>query len=133
MASLAVSAVEPVIHGGPMVGLRCDVTASEAQQAPCVVSPATDALLAINEAPAAVPSPCIRCGWCTLHCPVRLNVAVLNDDFELSRVDHARKIGVAACVDCGACSYVCPARLPLTERVKQLKRAAARTMAEASP
>ncbi len=65
-----------------MVGLRCLPTA--------VVTPATDALLAIDEAPPAVPTPCIRCGWCTDHCPARLNVAILNDDFELSLVDHAR-------------------------------------------
>jgi len=108
----------PVIHGGPMVGLRC------AEHA--VVCPATDALLAIHEAPMISPTPCIRCGWCTDHCPARLNVAVLNDDFELSLVDHARRLGVAACVECGVCGYVCPARLPLSDRIRQLKRAAGR-------
>ncbi|MFZ1989812.1 MAG: RnfABCDGE type electron transport complex subunit C [Alphaproteobacteria bacterium] len=111
------SVVEPIIHGGPMVGLRCHTLA--------VVTPATDALLAIDEAPPAAPTPCIRCGWCTDHCPARLNVAILNDDFELSGVNHARRLRVAACVECGVCSYVCPARLPLTERVKQLKQATA--------
>jgi electron transport complex protein RnfC len=114
------SVVEPIIHGGPMVGLRCHAMA--------VVTPATNALLAIDEAPQASPTTCIRCGWCTDHCPARLNVAILNDDFELSRVNHARRLRVAACVECGVCSYVCPARLPLTERVKQLKQAAARPL-----
>jgi electron transport complex protein RnfC len=114
--SPAASLVGPVIHGGPMVGLRCPASA--------VVTPDTDALLAIDEAPPAVPTPCIRCGWCTDHCPARLNVAILNDDFELSLVDHARRLSVAACVACGVCSYVCPARLPLAERVRRLKQAA---------
>ena len=60
-----------------------------------VVTPATDALLAIDEAPLAVPTPCIRCGWCTDLCPARLNVAILNDDFELAQVDHSPPAGRA--------------------------------------
>jgi electron transport complex protein RnfC len=51
-----------------------------------------------------------------------LNVTDLNDAFELSLLERARRGGAAACVECGVCSYVCPARLPLTHRVKQLKR-----------
>ncbi|MFP3938390.1 MAG: 4Fe-4S dicluster domain-containing protein, partial [Phycisphaerae bacterium] len=113
---LPVVAEPPVIHGGPMMGRQCEPQV--------IVSPSTIALLAIrttdNTAP---PSPCIRCGWCTDHCPARLNVAALNDDYELALVDHARKMNVAACVDCGVCTYVCPARLPLSQRVRELKRA----------
>jgi electron transport complex protein RnfC len=30
---------------------------------------------------------------------------------------------VLSCVECGVCSYVCPARLPLTRRMRELKRA----------
>jgi electron transport complex protein RnfC len=115
----------PVIHGGPMVGRQCEPGV--------VVGPATTALLALdgaaNHGP---PSACIRCGWCTDHCPARLNVAALNDDYELALVDRARRTGVAACVDCGVCTYVCPARLPLTQRVRQLKRAARRLPAEST-
>jgi len=105
-----------VVHGGPMIGVLCsDET---------VVTPATEAILSITPSPHAPPSPCIRCGWCTDHCPARLNVSALNDDFELSMVEDARRSGVAACVGCGVCSYVCPARLPLTQRVRELKLAA---------
>jgi Na+-translocating ferredoxin:NAD+ oxidoreductase subunit C len=105
-----------VVHGGPLIGLRCsDKT---------VVTPATDAVLSISPTPYTPSSPCIRCGWCTDHCPVRLNVASLNDDFELSLVKHAHRSGVTACVGCGVCSYICPARLPLMHRVRQLKLAA---------
>jgi electron transport complex protein RnfC len=107
--------VQPILHGGPMVGLRAVAGA--------VVTSATDALLAIEEAPLAVPTPCIRCGWCTDLCPARLNVAILNDDFELGQVDHARRLAVQACLACGVCSYVCPARLPLAARMGRLKQA----------
>ena len=38
-------------------------------------------------------------------------------------VSKSARAGAPACVDCGVCSYVCPARLPLSQRVRQLKRA----------
>lgn len=104
-----------VIHGGPMNGQPCD--------GQTVVTTATEAVLALGERHVDPPGPCIRCGWCTDHCPARLNVAELNDLYELGQVERARKIGVMASLECGVCSYVCPARLPLTQRVKQLKRA----------
>ncbi len=105
-----------VIHGGPMVGKLCDDQT--------VVTPPTDAILSITPSAYAPPSSCIRCGWCTDHCPARLNVAALNDDYELSLIEHAERSDVAACVGCGVCSYICPARLPLMHRVMELKLAA---------
>jgi electron transport complex protein RnfC len=109
----------PIIHGGPMVGYHLADGA--------VVGPGTNALLAIDESPPAVPTPCIRCGWCTSHCPARLNVAVLNDAFELGDLDRAHRLGARACLACGVCSYICPARLPLAQRVKQLLHLIAQT------
>jgi len=103
-----------IVHGGPMAGTLCDPAA--------VVTQATGALLSLDPQTMPLPSPCLRCGWCTDHCPARLNVAMLNDAFELSLVDRASAGGALACVECGVCSYVCPAKLPLTQRVKQLKR-----------
>jgi electron transport complex protein RnfC len=105
----------PVLHGGPMMGVRCDED--------MVVSPATNAVLAIEPAAAPVPGPCIRCAWCRDRCPTRLNVAAMNDAFELSQIKRAEQLGAMACVECGVCSYVCPARLPLTQRMKRLKHA----------
>jgi len=109
-------AEQPVIHGGPMVGFGCE--------ADLVVTAATDAVLAIDPPPFQAPAPCIRCGWCTDHCPARLNIAALNDVFELGEIDHPSRLDAQACVECGVCSYVCPARLPLTQRVKRIKHAA---------
>ena len=114
---LAVSDVlsmAPVLHGGPMAALACPDDA--------VAGPATDALLAIHMPTHQAPGVCIRCGWCSDHCPARLNVAALNDDFELGQIEHARTLGVEASMNCGVCSYVCPARLPLTQRVRQLRQ-----------
>ncbi len=111
--ALAPDTADPVIHGGPMVGFRCDRDT--------VVSPGTDAVLALHARPVLPPGPCIRCSWCTDHCPVRLNVAALNDAFELGDLEHADHLGATACIECGVCSFVCPARLPLTQRVKEIK------------
>jgi len=113
---LAAGAAPPLIHGGPMTGVRCEPNT--------VVTAATDAVLALAGTQVPHPTPCIRCGWCTDHCPARLNVAALNDAFELARPRAARRLGVVACVECGVCSYVCPARLPLSQRVSRLKRTA---------
>jgi electron transport complex protein RnfC len=104
-------------HNGPMAGLACTSNA--------VVTPVTDAVLAIGLSDLATPYTCIRCGWCGDHCPSRLNVAALNDAYELVDVAWARRMGATACIGCGICSYVCPSRLPLAERAKALHQAVA--------
>ncbi|MCK5557491.1 MAG: 4Fe-4S dicluster domain-containing protein, partial [Candidatus Hydrogenedentes bacterium] len=83
--------------------------------------------LAMDPTPTGAAAQCIRCGWCRDHCPARLNVAVLNDLYELGQIESADKAGALACVECGVCSYICPARLPLAERLRQLKRTVLRT------
>ncbi len=88
-----------------------------------VISHGANALLGLEPQRLTTPTPCIRCGWCSDNCPARLNVAALNDDFELGRPAAARRHGAMACIDCGICSYVCPARLPLMQRVGLLKEA----------
>jgi Na+-translocating ferredoxin:NAD+ oxidoreductase subunit C len=112
-----------LVHGGPMTGQLCGELA--------VVSGATDAILAIAPVVPAVAAPCIRCGWCTDHCPARLNVSALNDLYELGQIHRAERVGALGCVGCGVCTYVCPARLPLSQRCKQLKRMIRRLQAQA--
>jgi len=101
--------------GGPMTGTAVSTDA--------VIGPQTRALTWVPSPPPVPATACIRCSWCTDHCPVRLNVADLNDRYELGQIDRARRSDVVACIGCGVCSYVCPARLPLTERMRQLTRA----------
>lgn len=112
------SARPPLVLNGSMTGMLCGPEA--------VVGPGTDCVLAIDPTPQSPPSQCIRCGWCRDHCPTRLNVAVLNDLYELGDIERAARLGCRSCVACGVCSYVCPARLPLTERIGQLAQSVAR-------
>ena len=88
-----------------------------------VAGSGTPAVLGLHVSTSLEPTVCIRCGWCVENCPARLNVAELNDDFELGRVERAERRGVIACVACGVCSYVCPARLPLARRMGLLSQA----------
>ena len=88
-----------------------------------VVGPGVNELLSLQPPRGHLPTQCIRCGWCSDNCPARLNVAALNDDFELARAERAKRRGALACVGCGICSYVCPARLPLRRRLGLLQQA----------
>ena len=103
------------IYGSAMTGRQVIAGA--------VTGPSANALLAMEGEQQMTPTPCIRCGWCSDNCPAMLNVAALNDDFELGRTAAARRHGAMACIECAICSYVCPARLPLMRRVGLLKQA----------
>ena len=109
--------------GGAAVPVAGSAMSGQSLLDGAVVGPAVKELLGLPPPETAVPTPCIRCGWCTDNCPARLNVAALNDDFELARVEAAKRRGALACVGCGICTYVCPARLPLAGRVAQLAAA----------
>ncbi len=102
-------------HNGPMTGATVEPGA--------VVGPGTAAVLSLAPYDQRRATACIRCAWCTDHCPVRLDVTSLNDMYELGQLDRAARYDVAACLGCGVCSYICPAHLPLTYRVMQLKQA----------
>ncbi len=112
---LASPAEPPIVIGSPMIGRIASPRS--------VVGPGTDAILALKPTKPGSSTQCIRCGWCRDHCPTRLNVAVLNDLYELGHVEPADDLGALSCLGCGVCTYICPARLPLTERVRQLKLA----------
>ncbi len=110
------------VYGSAMTG-RNLVAHPGGSSTEAVTSSATNALLAMEPEQPQSPTPCIRCGWCSDNCPAGLNVAALNDDFELGRTAAARRKNAQACIECGICSYVCPARLPLMQRVRLLKQA----------
>jgi electron transport complex protein RnfC len=120
--ALAIERVDPaagalVWCGGPMTGARLEGDRM-------VIGPASSAVLVLPASGEQPPSVCIRCGWCTDQCPVRLNVAELNDLYELGQVSRAARYDVQACIGCGVCSYVCPASIPLAARMTRLKMAA---------
>ncbi len=69
----------------------------------------------------ALPSPCIRCGWCLEICPTGVQpTGTLEAAAETGhrRRSLAQRHGAAACIGCGLCDLVCPSRLRLHEAAK---------------
>jgi electron transport complex protein RnfC len=78
-------------------------------------------LHAAPPAPAVIPDPCIRCGWCGEACPTRLRPAGVLEAAQVEDVALAERYGLDACIECGICSYVCPSHLPLLDGVRRLR------------
>lgn len=99
-----------VLYGGPMMGI-----AVPSLDQPILKN--TNAVLAFAEAEAAPenPSPCIHCGRCIAHCPLRLSPCEIETAFEKKDVETLAQLKVNLCMECGCCSYICPAHRPLIQ------------------
>lgn len=109
-----------VLLGGPMTG-----TAQKDLSG--YVTPNTNILLFASPwEPSFTPckeSPCIRCGRCVKACPMKLLPANLYRYAQQERYDALEKCHISDCIECGNCTYVCPAHIPLTEHIREAKRA----------
>ena len=105
-----------LLYGGPMMG-----TAVPDLDAPILKN--TNAILAFNKKDAEVKkeTPCIRCGNCVNHCPMRLNPPAIAKAFNNRDGAALYKQRVNLCMECGACSFVCPAHQPIVQRHKLAK------------
>lgn len=107
---------EKVISGGPMMGIAQYNTDYP-------VTKTTSSVLSLIKAPKTYEpdAPCIRCGKCVQHCPMRLMPlklvqAAKNDDLEM-----AEKYNILECIECGLCSYICPANKNLLQHIRMIK------------
>lgn len=107
---------EKLISGGPMMGITQYNTDYP-------LTKTTSSVLAFVKAQETYDpvSPCIRCGKCVEHCPMRLMplklvAAAKRDDLEM-----AEKYNVLECIECGLCSYVCPANKNLLQFIRMVK------------
>lgn len=105
-----------VLYGGPMMG-----TAVPDLSVPVLKN--TNAILALNAKDAEVheETPCIRCGNCVNHCPMRLNPPAIAKAFNNKDGAGLYKQRVNLCMECGACSFICPAHQPIVQRHKLAK------------
>ncbi len=105
-----------ILYGGPMMG-----TAVPDLDAPILKN--TNAILAFNkrDSEAQKETPCIRCGNCVNHCPMRLNPPAIAKAFNFKDGEKLYKYRVNLCMECGACSFVCPAHQPIVQRHKLAK------------
>ena len=112
-----------LIQGGPMTGVALTHDALP-------VIKATNCLLVTGAAVHLSPEPerpCIRCGECAAHCPVRLlpqqmlrHAATVDSTVRASRLALD---GLDDCIECGCCDLVCPSHIPLTQIFRDTKSA----------
>ena len=106
-----------VIYGGPMMGI-----AVPNLDQPILKS--TNAVLAFSAKDAEDPkeTPCIHCGNCINHCPMRLNPPAIASALERRDGAALAALKVNLCMECGACVFVCPARRLIVHRHKLAKQ-----------
>lgn len=107
-----------ILYGGPMMGI-----AVPSADAP--VLKMTNAVVAMDEKEATPPktTPCINCGRCLTHCPLRLDPRAISRAYKLKSGEDLESLCVDLCMECGCCSYVCPAKRPLVQTNKLAKAA----------
>lgn len=110
-----------LIQGGPMTGVA--LTDDDLP-----VIKATNCLLITGAAIHLSPEPerpCIRCGECAAHCPVRLlPQQILRHAATVDTTARASRLALDSlddCIECGCCDLVCPSHIPLTQIFRETK------------
>jgi Na+-translocating ferredoxin:NAD+ oxidoreductase subunit C len=65
--------------------------------------------------------PCIRCGECSIACPVRLQPQDLVLAARESNAAALSALELSECIECGCCDVVCPSHIPLTQVFRTAK------------
>jgi electron transport complex protein RnfC len=100
-----------LVMGGPMMGFALPDLGVP-------VVKATNCLLAMSPAlfpPPPPEMPCIRCGACTLACPVVLQPHQLYWYARSKNFGKTQEYHLFDCIECGCCAFVCPSRIPLVD------------------
>ncbi len=67
-------------------------------------------------------SPCIRCGQCINHCPMKLMPTMIMQSIKKKEIDNLKSLNAMNCFECGCCSFICPSRIQLTPYMKKAKK-----------
>lgn len=110
------SEVAKALYGGPMMGL-----AVPSLDSPILKNTNAITAMDIKEATPPKTTPCIRCGACLNHCPLRLDPREIARAYKLGSVEDLQTLHVDLCMECGCCSYICPAHRPLVQTNKLAK------------
>ena len=104
------------LYGGPMMGIAI----------PSLDSPVmknTNAIIFMGKKEATPPktTPCISCGMCVNHCPLRLDPREIALAYKKNAAEDLEKLHVDLCMECGCCAFICPAHRPLVQTNKLAK------------
>ena len=104
------------LYGGPMMGIAIPTLDSP-------VMKNTNAIIVMGKKEATPPktTPCISCGMCVSHCPLRLDPREIALAYKKNAPDDLEKLHVDLCMECGCCAYICPAHRPLVQTNKLSK------------
>lgn len=105
-----------IISGGPMMGF-----AQYSLDMPVIKT--TSSILAFSNPDSVYDpdSPCIRCGKCVAHCPMKLMPNKLSLFAVKGNAEAAEKYNILDCMQCGMCSYVCPAKRNLLANIRKMR------------
>jgi electron transport complex protein RnfC len=95
-----------IVMGGPMMGI-----AQQTDEVPVIKGTSGILLLSESEIRFDDSGPCLRCGRCVDHCPMRLVPNEIARLVEKDKIDLAESWGVLDCMECGVCAYVCPSKI----------------------
>jgi electron transport complex protein RnfC len=109
-------ACRKLIMGGPMMGI-----AQHTDEVPVVKGTSGILLLGQAEVTRVEPGPCLRCGRCVDHCPMRLVPNEIARMVEKGRIDRAEEYGIFDCMECGVCAFICPSGIRHVHLMKQGK------------
>jgi electron transport complex protein RnfC len=101
-----------VVCGGPFLGIalhRLDIP----------ITQETDSILLQTEQETVRYSdePCVSCGYCVRHCPMKLMPNELSKNCEYGKFDVAERMDIFSCIECGICAYVCPVNRPMVQLI----------------
>lgn len=105
-----------VIMGGPMMGISLYTL-----DYPIIKQNNGLIFMTQEEAAAAQPTDCIRCGRCVAACPMYLTPVNIQHLVERRDRQGIANINVKGCMECGCCAFACPAHRPLVQFMRLAK------------
>ena len=105
-----------IICGGPMMGQAIVGT-------DLPVCKQNNAILAFAKGDAVLKeeTDCIRCGRCSIACPMSLVPTNIVRAAKAKDAEKLNQLGIMVCMECGSCAFACPAGKPLVQHMRLAK------------